>query len=345
MTVVLERAYQLARSDKPLSPVWDQRVARIEDAPKTYVAALGAALLAKATDPRVDSLAHKPEASERGYALRGPAEFLATKQGELGFHLGATGRWPLNNAPFNRNHERIDRFHSISPRAQPFYQDFVRYLVELDRATADEATEALAVFLRHRMAFSEADLQRRKALMASGAPFAEVLEAASLFVTEDPEGGSRGQAFVAAALDCTYTDVRLRSVNDPGHIDVSAWVADRMVVATEVKQLPVDESVALDLAGDAAEAGCDRALLVALDRGQPVLDRTRIRHESLLQSGVLTEVATSVPDLLGQVLLNSRLPLAEVASKLQEHYDARMAEIGLSEATRVRWNLLCRGYA
>jgi hypothetical protein len=292
LSVALERAYQLARSNQPLSSAWDKRVARIEDAPKTYVAALGAALLAKATNARVDSLSHKPEASERGYALRGVAEFLATKQADLGIHLGATGRWPLNNAPFNRNHARIDRLHSISRQARPYYEDLVRYLRELDRANEDAATEALAVFIRRRRAFAQAELQRRRTLVAAATPFAEILEVASLFVTEDHEGGRRGQAFAAAVLDCAYTSVRLRTINDPGRIDVSAWEGDAMALAVEVKQLPVDEGVALDLAADTAAAGCDRALLVALDLRQPLLDRERVRQDGLAGHGVLTEVAT-----------------------------------------------------
>jgi hypothetical protein len=343
LAVALERAYQLARSDADLPAAWDERVARIEQAPKTYVAALGAALLAKATDARVDSLAHKPAASDRGYALRSVAEFLATKQADLGIHLGATGRWPLNNAPFNRNHERIDRFHSISPQARPFYEDLVRYLRELDRASQEEATEALAVFIRRRRAFAESELQRRRTRVGAAAPFADVLEAASLFVTEDPEGGRRGQAFAAAVLDCAYPAVRLRTINDPGRIDVSAWHGEAMRLAVEVKQLAVEEGVALELAADAADAGCDRALLVAFGPRQALLDRERIHHESLTNYGVLVEVTTSVREFVSSILLSADVPIVDVAYRLQHRFDARMIEIGVGSDSRERWNHLCRG--
>ncbi len=149
LEVALERAYQLARGSSMLPPEWLVRVERIEQAPsKTYVAALGAALLAKATDDRVDSLSRTKDASERGYSIRGVGEFMATKATSMGFDLGAPGKWPLNNSPFYRNAARIDRFEHIRNADKPYYEDFVRYLRELDKHTSEQATRALAVFLR-----------------------------------------------------------------------------------------------------------------------------------------------------------------------------------------------------
>jgi hypothetical protein len=344
MEVALERAFQFARHEGSLPRDWLGRVERIESAPsKTYTAALGAALLAKATDDRVDSLASKGTASERGYSLRSVAEFLASKQSLMGFHLGATGKWPLNNSPFYKNHARIDRFEGIDARARPYYDDLVRYLHELDRISSEQATHALGAFLHRRIAFAEAERMRRKALVSSSAVLSEVIDIARLFVTEDPEGGKRGQAFAAAVLDCAYDDVRLRSINDPNPIDVSAWAVDGMVLAAEVKQLAVDESTALALAKDAAENGCDRALLVALHPDQPHLDREHIRHVALAHHGVLLEACVSVEELVARVLIGSRLPLAEAALRIQEWYAARMAEHGLPVQSQERWANLCSG--
>ena len=164
-----------------------------------------------------------------------------------------------------------------------------------------------------------------------------------LFVTEDPEGGKRGQAFAAAVLDCAYDDVRLRSINDPNPIDVSAWAGGGMVLAVEVKQLVVDESTALVLAKDAAGNGCDRALLVALHPAQPHFDREHIRHEALVNHGVLVEACASVEELVARVLIGSRLPLTDAAIRIQEWYSARMAEHGLADESRERWASLCEG--
>src|SRR4051794_37084472 len=107
MGIALEKAHELARSKRELPAEWLDRVDRIGRAPsKTYVAAFGGALLAKATDRRVDSLSHKAGAGPTSYSIRGPAEFMASQAQSYGYHLGVTGRNPLNNAPFNRGPDR-----------------------------------------------------------------------------------------------------------------------------------------------------------------------------------------------------------------------------------------------
>jgi hypothetical protein len=100
LLLTLDDALALARSPEELPEVWITRVSRRGGlVNKTYIAALGGALLAKATDPRVDSLAQDEAAGPRGYSLRKAAEFLA-QQNNGRYHLGAKGRWPLNNRPF-----------------------------------------------------------------------------------------------------------------------------------------------------------------------------------------------------------------------------------------------------
>lgn len=60
---VLERAVVLAESDAELPSIWIDRVRRMGECPsKTYIAALGTALLARAADARVDSLSVKSKA-------------------------------------------------------------------------------------------------------------------------------------------------------------------------------------------------------------------------------------------------------------------------------------------
>jgi hypothetical protein len=342
LDVALERAFQLARSGEPLPAEWLQRVERIGAAPaKTYIAALGSAMLAKATDDRVDALARAKEAGERGYSIRGVGEFLAARKDAMGFDLGAPGRWPLNNSPFYRNDPRIDRFTGIRKADRPYFEDLVRYLRDLDRLDSGGAIRALAAFLHKRIAVADAERERQRAIIAFSSVLVDVLAVARLFVTENPEGGMRGQAFAAAVLDCAYPDVRLRRINDPQPIDVSGWDRSGMRLAVEVKQVPVDEAVALRLGADAAQYGCDRCLLVALDADQPPLDRERVRHESLRTHGVLVEVCTSVEELVSRVLLGSSLSLADAALRLQEWYAARMVEHGLSEASVERWVALC----
>ncbi len=74
------------------------------------------------------ALARTADAGERGHSIRGVGEFMATKAGPMGFHLGVPGRWPLNNSPFYRNAARIDR--SLSRAARAFaYLLFAALLV------------------------------------------------------------------------------------------------------------------------------------------------------------------------------------------------------------------------
>jgi hypothetical protein len=282
MGVALDKANAIARSKQKLPEEWLHRVERIEECPsKTYVAALGAALLAKATDPRVNSLARTAKAGATGYAIRTVGEFMAAEAPRYGYHLGVTGPWPLNNSPFYRNADRIDRFTNIRGDAKPYYDDLVRYLQDLNRLKEEKALLGLAAFLRRRIAYADA-LKATVAAIATvrAGAYAEVVDIASLFVTEDPEGGKRGQALVAALFDCVYEDVDLRSINNPRPLDVRVLENDRIVLGAEVKQAAVAEDTGLHLAAEARELDCDKAVLVAIAVDQPPLDRDALRRDA-----------------------------------------------------------------
>lgn len=110
----------MAESDASLPPIWIDRVRRIADCPsKTYVAALGTALLAKAANPQVDSLVVKSKAGPRGYSMRSVAKVLVEKAPIYGYHLGVTGPEPLNNRPWFGT-DRVDRFENVRGDALPF---------------------------------------------------------------------------------------------------------------------------------------------------------------------------------------------------------------------------------
>src|SRR5205823_8383150 len=72
LELTLERAVRMAEAAEPVPAKWVERVERMNDSPsKTYIAALGTALLAKATDPAVDVLTIKSKAGPRAYSMRG----------------------------------------------------------------------------------------------------------------------------------------------------------------------------------------------------------------------------------------------------------------------------------
>lgn len=345
LDIALDRAHAIARSKRKLPTDWLHRVERIEQSPsKTYVAALGAALLAKATDARVNSLARTTKAGPTGYALRTVGEFMASQAPRYGYHLGAPGAWPLNNSPFFRNADRIDRFTNIRGDAKPYHDDFVRYLQDLNRLDEEQALVALAAFLRRRMAYADA-LKKEVASVATvkAGAYPEVVEIATLFCTEQPEGGKRGQALVAALLDCAYDEVDLKSINNPRPLDVRVIKRKRIILGAEVKQAPVGADTGLHLAVESQALGCDKALLVAIAVNQEPIDREGLRHQALEQHGVLVQVVETVPELFATVTLLAPLSASELARRLPAAYATRLQEHEASGAGRKRWAALVAG--
>jgi hypothetical protein len=342
LLLTLDDALALARSAEELPAVWVTRVERIGGLGlKTYVAALGGALIAKAADPRVDSLAQDEAAGSRGYSLRKAAEFLA-QQNNGRYHLGAEGRWPLNNRPFLGGPARIDEFTKISGKARPAYEAFLDALRDLNRLERPEALTALAAFLRVRMAVQEAEREavRTARRMESDLALEDLVGIVDRFVRVDPEGGRRAQALAAAVLDCVFDDVDLQPINSPHPGDVRVLSDDRIVLAVEAKQLAVGEAVASELSREAAGLGADLALLVVIAEQHAPLDRDRIQRDALRDDGTLLVVCESVLELIGSVAVLSGTPAVRIETDLPGAFAARLREIGAGKKGQDEWRQL-----
>jgi hypothetical protein len=338
----LDDAIALARSGDELPAVWINRIERLGKlGVKTYIAALGGALLAKADDSRVDSLAQDEGAGPRGYSLRKAAEFLA-EHNEGRYHLGAQGRWPLNNRPFLGGPARIDEFTKISGKARPAYSLFLDCLRDLNRQGQPEALRAFAGFLRVRMGVQEAEREaaRRARAVESGVLVEDLVAIADRYVREDPEGGRRGQALVAAVLDCAFEDVTLQSINSPHPGDVRVAAAGQMILPIEVKQLPAGERVALELAREAEELGADLAMLVVIAERQSPIDRERVRHEALSDFGVFVVICESTLELIASVAVLSATPAKEIEAQFPGAFAARLREQEVSRKGQRTWREL-----
>lgn len=335
---VLERAVVLAESDALLPEIWIERARRISESPsKTYIAALGTALLAKSTDPRIDALSIKSKAGPRAYSMRGVVKVLVEKAPIYGYHLGRTGPEPLNNQPWF-GAERVDRIDSIRGDALPFHREMVRYLTDLNDATAEEALNGLAAYLRERIAFAEAErLAAEQVEIQPAHNLAELTRVLVRFLREDAEGGRRGQALVAALFDLANAEVSLASINDPTGIDVSVTDEGRLLLAIEVKQKAVEEATALHTAERAAAAGADKALLVALAEDQRSLDRERVRMQGAERHSVALGVWEGVEELVVEIALQAPLSAEEIAAELPALYLRRMREHGVSLAGQQYW--------
>ena len=342
LLLTLDDALALARSSEELPEVWITRVERLGGLGiKTYIAALGGALLATATDPRVDSLAQDGAAGPRGYSLRKVAEFLA-EQNNGRYHLGAKGRWPLNNRPFLGGPARIDEFTKISGKARPAYEAFLDALRDLNRLERAEARAAFAAFLRVRMAVQEAERQAIRAArqMDGGVSLEDLIGVINRFVRADPEVGRRAQALSAAILDCAFEDVELQAINSPHPGDVRVLSNGQIVLAVEVKQLPVSEAVASELSREAAELGADLAMLVVLAEKHAPLDRDRVQSEALRDDGTLLVVCESVLELISSVAAFSGTPAVQIEEELPGTFAARLQEIEAAVKAQDEWKQL-----
>jgi hypothetical protein len=256
------------------------------------------------------------------------------------YHLGAEGRWPVNNRPFLGGPSRITDFTKISARAMPAYGDFRDYLYDLDKLNGEQALAALAAFLRIRMEVAREQKEaRQRALGVVGSGrLADVLGELDPFLARSSEGGRLGQALVAAVLDCVFDDVRLRSINDPGAGDVRVMEGDDVLLPAEVKQTPVGSETALALAREAAEMGADKALLAVMHGKHRPLPRDDIRRRALEGEGVALEVCESARELIGSACAFSSATSQDVAERLPGAYAARLREHEASADAQRQWS-------
>lgn len=342
LVLVLDDAVARARSNVAVPPTWTERVDRLGQLGiKTYIAALGAAMLAKATDPRVDVLTQDVGAGPHGYSLRKVAELMA-KQNHGRYHMGATGRNPMNNRPFLGGPARVDEFTKISAAARPAYEAYRDCLIDLNKLSTGQASDALVAWLRVRMQVQATTTEEhgRSVALVTKLDADALIEAAERFVRENPENGRRGQAFVAAALDCAFDDVVLQPINNPHPGDVQVRRGGKVVWIAEVKQVAVDEQTAFDLALAAQAIGASVALLAVFAPLHQPLERERVRRQALRKYWVMLEIAESVRELLGHIAVFSTASLERIVEQLPGRYAARMREHGVSELGQRRWREL-----
>jgi SacI restriction endonuclease len=335
----LERAVRLADRGENLPSEWTERTAHIGESPsKTYVAVLASALLARtAYGERVDPRSIKARSGPRGFSARGSIAVLARNARDLGYDLGVPGPEPLNNQPWFHA-DRVDQIRSEEVRhdARDYLRSIKAYLKAIDSMSATEAEAALAAFIvsRRRVADDKREAAKRE-LSASRASLADLGDALQSFIAEDPEGGRRGQALVAAVLDCIFPRVELGAINDPDAFDVVAFRSkddDVPSPVVQVKQKTVGEDTAILLAEMAATEGAPAALLAALDAAQPALDEQAIAAQTA-HLGVIVATATSVPELFRKVAVFSAPRPREIATELPARYARRLREIEVKAAS------------
>lgn len=350
LEAVLDRAMRDARDPKKVvSRRWVSRIEWLSEQiaggdakGKTYVAATGAALLAKATNDQVDTLSQNTRGGPRGYSLRSVAEGMQ-RQVRGRVHLGTLSKWPVNNAPFLRGPARIERF-VVAGYLTHVYDEYLDWMRELDGYAAQQAYEALVAFLRVRIGAqaSQDAVAAAGTRMTSARSTSDLLDVLQRWAIEDPEEGARGQALVAAALDLVWDDVEVVPKHHPAPFDVKrAGTPPPLVCAC--KQEAITEADVLDLAVAAAAHDADLAIYAALARDQAPLPADRLRVDALVTHGTLLDVVHDVHELVSRVGVYGGVAATVVAANLPQHVANRCPGADVSAGGLRRLQSLLRG--
>lgn len=339
---VLDEAARLATSERLVPAAWTEWTRRIDASPsKTFTVALGTALLAKATNPDVDPLALKATSGPRAYSARTVGHrVLVPGSVRYGYDLRATGREPLNNQPFFR-YDRIDEIDRIHASARPHLPNLIDACRAISRLDADEALTALAAFLRVRMEAARA----RQAIDLRGVSLSmsDLISRTEDFVTTDPEGGRRGQAFVAAAFDLASAAVRSERVNDPSRVmpgDVQVLERGTPVLAVEVRQKVVTYEETMQFAASLRRAEVAIGMVAMLHAAQHELDDYDVLVDAQELHGVFLSLAYRVQGVLGAAAVWCGRSLDTVLSEFPQRMLHRLEEIEVSRESLRAWAVL-----
>jgi hypothetical protein len=332
-------ALTLARGGAPLPEEWLERTRRIGEARSlTFTPALGTALLAKATDRRVDVFSLREGEGHRSYSARNLAKEVFVPQCfAVGVNIRTTGAEPLNNQPFFHS-ERIAPDLHVRENAREDLLYLCECLERADFLENEDALAALAGYLRARLEVSvrpiEITLGDR---LLTPAELGRVLDD---FVSE-AEGGKVGQALAAALLDVVFDDVRTKRINDPGVKwpgDVGVYVDGVLVQAVEVKQKPMSESEVLQFVVRLADAQIRRGMVLALNQGATHLPIAGLKAKASEVYGIELGIFLKPSDVLEEAIRWSERDVPDALAELPRRGLERLQQI---EATAAR----CKAWA
>lgn len=342
----------MASSTDPLPQDWLDRFRRLEPE-KTYSAILATALLARALDRRADArvlMVRADAEGHLGYSARGLFtkvifELCSIKD----VSLGTIGREPHNNQPFFGN-PIIDA--RVRTRVDPSNLGRFDYFTEcLDAANTlqpEEALPAFAAFLRFRLERGPrtrlADIEQLELSLPA------IREQLGRIVAAGAEGGARGEAVAAAALDIVHDNVQVNAKkNDPsrrwpgdvivllGDADLKTEAPAEVLLSAEVKERSASPGEILQFARNLQDARLRRGLCVLLDPHQEVLRTDMLSAEAWERNNVDLHIFVGVDALVDGALawtsrvLQDAIPVLvrAVAHRLEEKQAIR----GLEEWT------------
>lgn len=333
----LDQAFEWADSGRPVPDDWKEFAEQtFRMTSKTYTTALGTALLARATDDRIDPLSMKATYGSSTYSARTLGHgVLVPGARRLGFSIRNTGREPLNNQPFFRydHMTEIDRVRDRNAHAQ-----FMTGVGRIESLNRDQALAALAAFLR--VAIAEA--RRIEAFVVDEGELTvqHVVAAVTAFLEARNDRPKRAQALVVAAFDVTHSDVRSRRLNDPSRDypgDIQAFEDRRPILAAEVRGKNVPPTEVEGFVSACRSAGIDRAFMIVLWPGHSPLHRQSLCQYALEKYGVLLTIIEEAEDLLLDVFGWSDMTLNKTLDVFAKAVLDRLREIETVPETLSRW--------
>ncbi len=338
-TEQFDQALQIARSEEEVPADWVSAAREVgQMASATFTPLLGTALLAEATDARIDAFSLQASTSHKGYSARSLAKnVLVPRCVAEGVDLRTRGAEPLNNSPFYKE-RLVHRGLNVSDRTREELEELCEVLARVDFLAEDGAVNALAAFLRVRIEDGRAAM-----VVVIGEGTKALRDFASLatdFTNAELEGGKRGQAMTAACLDLVHDDVRSGAINDPSVRmpgDALVYEDGSVVLAAEAKQKPVMASEILQFADRLATGGIGKGLYLAVAPNQPDLDAHVLSEEIASRHGVAMSVITSVDDLVTTALVWSSNGLDDGLRRLPALLMHRLVEFDCDQAGIDSW--------
>ncbi|WP_282827059.1 restriction endonuclease, SacI family [Gulosibacter sediminis] len=303
---------------------------------KTYTPALATLLLAKATNPQVDTLSVKAT-GENAYSIRGLGhKVIVPGAVKYGYTLRVTGREPLNNQPWFR-YNRIDEFERVKDRND--YDFFLQIAQRANDLTVESAELALAAFLK--VALNQADELRKLKVPRAGITSDGVCLAAEDYLRADAHDRPlRLQAVAAACLDLNFNDVRSRKLNDPSRDvpgDVQAYSVSGPFLSMEVRGKVVTPEEIVNFCEACDRHGIEKVLVFVDAPSQRSIDIESIDSVVIQSDAIHLSIFESVRSLVNQSIQWSNAPMREASLTLTERVLERLKEIDAPRASLDEW--------
>lgn len=268
---------------------------------------------------------------------------------ELGFHMGATGREPLNNQPYFRM-ERLDDGTPVHEKSRPAFNLMMALIEELSAITSqNELYGILLAFLRVRAAYQITyTIPESEVNVAPN----ELVRIIAKFVRDSSENGKRAQAVVAGLFDvfsgpeCVESGrIHDPSRDYPGDVCIRASRDEKgeeknvFVKAVEVRDKPVAMSDIQIFGKRCADMGVREAAVVMVSDQQERLDGDMLSVWAA-GFGIGLTAFHGWPEFVDQVLFWSEEPKPLASAKAVRFIYERLVAVEVSAEGLDFWTRL-----